>query len=56
MSEISAITFDVGESTVQVCDGIIMIWKGIPDHPADCEISINAMRKIMAASERASRE
>ena len=53
MNEIHAVTFDVGDDTIRICEGIIMIWKGVTDHPADCKISVSVMKKMLAASELA---
>lgn len=45
-----SITFEVGDVTIQLVDGRVLIWKGVPDHEADIELPIEALRNALSAA------
>ena len=50
MGEIASVTFNIREDTFQVVNGVLLIWKGLPDHEPEFEIEMEDVRRLITAS------
>ena len=43
----NSITFDFDDYTVQLVNDQILIWIGLPDHPADIEMDAIKLKRVL---------
>jgi len=44
---IDTITFEIDDCTLQLVNGEVLIWKGVPDKEADITMSITDLRNAL---------
>lgn len=45
-----SITFEVGDTTIQLANGTALFWVGSTDHPPDIEIPIDALTNALSTA------
>jgi hypothetical protein len=46
-----SITFEVENLTIQLVNGRVLIWNGIPKDDADIDLPIDVLRKALSAAD-----
>ena len=45
-----SITFEVGDVTIQLVNGRVLIWTGIPNKEADIDLPLDVLRNALSAA------
>lgn len=45
-----SITFDIGDITIQIVNGRVLMWNGVPDKDADIDLPIDVLRNALNAA------
>lgn len=45
-----SITFEVDDVTIQIVDGRVLIWNGVPNKEADIELPLDVLQKALSTA------